>query len=566
MNAAQRCLSAAHAVALRKRNSTTSMQHRLPDELWLLVWAQAHLADRITLTHVCHFWRALALRSPRMWTHVEVYSLEHRLGCDCNRCTFQEEEKFVPSSPVDENGSGSSSGSDEEGDDDGASDSDEDANADIGRHDPGWTNIRTLRHVLKRNGSLPFSLEFTCDMAEASIWVAMRILNALASHGHASRLRELNITYVNPLIVRCVLSALKVSVPVLEILSCTRIHANSAAAQSFAIPIQIDMPALRVLEFSPELAWTDNRTGSDPGAQLPTLRRLELTVIPGPWTAWRSLRSMLELCPTLEELHLHVDPVDNDSNFNVSPSHGIDDACRGIRNLTIDGVGSVCESTILRLFAHSASQRAALSLRYSTFTTLGFGILGDLPKDEPKELLVVHAAGVFSIEAKTVGPTGSQTRALSCPVPAHDGSLWPRVWKHLSSSSIVKLDVDVSLFTALIRTMPEGAAVTELSLFLDVGNDLPFLSTATRSVFTVLRTLRLCGPPRVAARPLNSAALAAFVDNLRLPQELDSLVLEHIALTATGAKGAGLARSVLFRATPIPVSLRRRASWEPKRE
>lgn len=539
------------------------MQHRLPDELWLLVWAQAHLADRITLTHVCHFWRTLALRSPRMWTHVEVYSLEHRLGCDCNRCTFQEEEKFQRHSPVDSAAS-SSDGDEEQEDGDSDADSDDVGLADTDRRDPGWTNIRSLRHVLKRSGSLPFSLEFTCDMAKASIWIGMRILNALASHGHASRLRELNITYIDSLIVHYVLSRLKISLPVLEVLSCTRVRASSAPADALAIPIQIDMPALRVLEFGPELAWRDIRTGSNPEPQLPSLRRLELTVIP--WTAWRSLRSMLELCPTLEELHLHLGPYDVGSTFNVAPSDGIDDACRGIRILTIDGVGSSCESTILRLFAHSASQRASLALRYSTFTTLGFGILGDLPRDEPKELLVVHAAGVFSIEAKTVAPTGSQTRALSCPVPAHDGSLWPRVWKHLAPPSIVKLDVDVSLFTALIRTMPEGAAVTELSLFLDVGNDFPLIHKAARSMFPALRTLRLCGPPRVAARPLNSAALAAFVDNLHLPQKLDSLVLQHIALIATGAEGAGLARSVLFRATPIPVSLRRRASWEPKRE
>ncbi|KZW01425.1 hypothetical protein EXIGLDRAFT_692894 [Exidia glandulosa HHB12029] len=362
IDAAQRCLSAAHAVALRKRNSTTSMQHRLPDELWPLVWAQAHLSDRITLTHVCHFWRTLALRSPRMWTHVEMYSLEHRLGCDCNRCTFQHEDEKESSSPVDEEGSGSSSSGDEEeeeeeedsdGDGDGDDDGDEDANADTDRRDPGWTNIRTLRHVLKRSGSLPFSLEFTCDMAKASIWIGMRILNALASHGHASRLRELNITYVDPLIVRYVLSGLKVPLPVLEVLSCTRIHANSAPAQSLDIPVQIDMPALRILEFGHDLAWTDNRTGSDPEPQLPTLRSLEMTVFPR--TSWRSLRLMLDLCPTLEELHLHLGPSDVDPTmtFHMSPLNEIDDACRGIRYLTIDGVQAVFESTILRFVLSS---------------------------------------------------------------------------------------------------------------------------------------------------------------------------------------------------------------------
>ncbi|KZW01421.1 hypothetical protein EXIGLDRAFT_760913 [Exidia glandulosa HHB12029] len=219
-------------------------------------------------------------------------------------------------------------------------------------------------------------------------------------------------------------------------------------------------------------------------------------------------------------------------------------------------------TTHAHLFVHSASPRASLALRYSTSTTLGFGILGDLPRDEPKALLVVHAEGIFSLEAKTVAPTGSQTRVLSCPAPTHDTSLWLRLWEHLTPDSVVRLDADVSIFAALIRTTPR-LGVTELSMFLDVGNDLPLLPPGT-SVFPALKALRLCGPPRVAARPLASADLAEFVASLNLTQDLDTLVLKSIALS--GDKAMGLARRVLFRATPTPISLRRQASWEPKRD
>ncbi|KZW00834.1 hypothetical protein EXIGLDRAFT_830479 [Exidia glandulosa HHB12029] len=74
------------ALAARRRNQVHSMQSRLPNELWLILWQGLELADRVSVSCVCHAWRALALESTRLWGFIDFHSNLHSGYCDCEEC------------------------------------------------------------------------------------------------------------------------------------------------------------------------------------------------------------------------------------------------------------------------------------------------------------------------------------------------------------------------------------------------------------------------------------------------------------------------------------------------
>ncbi|KZV95158.1 hypothetical protein EXIGLDRAFT_485109 [Exidia glandulosa HHB12029] len=59
----------------------------LPDELWLMVWQELSMDDRISVSRVCGAWRTLALASPKLWSQLDFFTDRHSMdGCSCDTC------------------------------------------------------------------------------------------------------------------------------------------------------------------------------------------------------------------------------------------------------------------------------------------------------------------------------------------------------------------------------------------------------------------------------------------------------------------------------------------------
>ncbi|KZW00822.1 hypothetical protein EXIGLDRAFT_123165 [Exidia glandulosa HHB12029] len=65
-------------------NPACSLQLRLPDELWCMIWQDLSLADRVSVSLVCHAWRTLALGCPRVWSSIDFDSDVHGKSCKCS--------------------------------------------------------------------------------------------------------------------------------------------------------------------------------------------------------------------------------------------------------------------------------------------------------------------------------------------------------------------------------------------------------------------------------------------------------------------------------------------------
>lgn len=80
------CVKRALAAELRARNSTRARGAKHPDEVWVSIWLHLSMVDIVTASHVCHAWRCLALRTPRLWCSLDFYSSCHYDRCKCDLC------------------------------------------------------------------------------------------------------------------------------------------------------------------------------------------------------------------------------------------------------------------------------------------------------------------------------------------------------------------------------------------------------------------------------------------------------------------------------------------------
>ncbi|KZV78163.1 hypothetical protein EXIGLDRAFT_784221 [Exidia glandulosa HHB12029] len=83
------CAHTALSEIFKQFNSTTS-QARLPVEIWLHIWEQLPLVDRVTVSHVCYHWRATTLCYPILWCSLDVFSTLHDDQCDCEKCSLED--------------------------------------------------------------------------------------------------------------------------------------------------------------------------------------------------------------------------------------------------------------------------------------------------------------------------------------------------------------------------------------------------------------------------------------------------------------------------------------------
>ncbi|KAH7093879.1 hypothetical protein BKA62DRAFT_721836 [Auriculariales sp. MPI-PUGE-AT-0066] len=79
---------------MRARNEVSSVQHRLPDELWTACWEYLPFADRVNVSQVGAQWRKIAVACPRLWCDLEFNALRLYEGGDA------EDQRTIDSSSL----------------------------------------------------------------------------------------------------------------------------------------------------------------------------------------------------------------------------------------------------------------------------------------------------------------------------------------------------------------------------------------------------------------------------------------------------------------------------------
>ncbi|EJD43182.1 hypothetical protein AURDEDRAFT_167599 [Auricularia subglabra TFB-10046 SS5] len=75
------------AAEMRPLNAALSLQNRLPNELWCLIWEPLSAADRVSVSLVCSQCRALLYSCPRLCNRLLFYTTCHSAQCKCLGCT-----------------------------------------------------------------------------------------------------------------------------------------------------------------------------------------------------------------------------------------------------------------------------------------------------------------------------------------------------------------------------------------------------------------------------------------------------------------------------------------------
>ncbi|KZV80220.1 hypothetical protein EXIGLDRAFT_845752 [Exidia glandulosa HHB12029] len=472
------CIQTALAAELRDHNERAS-SHRLPTELWVMIWAHLPMLDCIAVTHVCHFWRATAVASRRLWSVLEFRSSAHGEGCDCDvciACCKQDFQSFALlcihcSQP---------------------------------RPTGQSTNPNLVQASLVRSAELPLAVELNLD-GEYPCWTSVQVLAELLD-GDSARVQSFQIALWRPSILSDIFETLP----------------DFPAVQSVRIDICV------FTENDMEFFLNSTRFTS--------LRHLQISV--GDYTA---LLDALLRVPNISELHIEISDgfffprADSDAQHTKFP----ESMAAHLRTLTVSNIlpGSLEH---LLLNPCRATNPRQLALHYRTpslypFTLslntvpLGFEIFNEL-EDAVQITIAESERGDGSCEIE-----GSDGRGSRREVVIHRSAIYG-LWKSVQATSVTSLDVHLRLWKGALATLENPLpAVRWLTLRVHIHSDerlgLDAELIRARPLLPALECVTLSAldaPPRMAI--VVSERLTGFLRALRDDGGIRVLVLRGLCL------------------------------------
>ncbi|KZV95205.1 hypothetical protein EXIGLDRAFT_834467 [Exidia glandulosa HHB12029] len=479
------CFESAVAAELQEHNAERMRSLRLPDELWAEVWSHLPMRSVVSVSHVCHMWRLLALASPPLWAVLEVFDHRHGAVCHCQSCWA------VSLGAIYCKGCRSRALA-------------------IGN-----TSTELARLLLPRSNSSPLSLTLHIDRNEAED-ETQTIAELLAPHHQ----RIVHINWRSGRKHKSTAGFLRHfdALPALRTLSSINTIVEFSR--------KIHLPSLRQLQVlgTPYTAGYDFSTGR---LEFPSVTRLGYTMP----IAWRDyLSSTLATVPNLQTLDVYgsplfEDPVDVDYRDVTKLAAGIED-------VQIDCVSKNMYRIAMALYT---PQRRTFAVELADAPSSGFHhIFGDLRDDI--QLSVVRERNIpthqysylYDTSSKYINLDGVDSHGRRRRISQHpeeDGI--EAVWDHLSPPTLSALRIDVTLIPVVIGTVSEYPALHELTLNVD--------SLAVTSVpcFPALRVLRatVAADTQDLAPSIPAEFLASFIVKARIEGGvLAELVLENIKL------------------------------------
>ncbi|KZV97604.1 hypothetical protein EXIGLDRAFT_832739 [Exidia glandulosa HHB12029] len=470
----------------RVRNVTSSLQSRLPDELWCLAWQDLPLVDRLSLLLVCHAWRNIALGCASVWSLVDVHMDLHNIECDCILC--------------------------------------QDSRSDFGKRYfplearlPAKSNLHLVPRALELGRRAPIILQIR-DTASYSDEEAYRFLGELL-RPHSDRLRTMHLVFYDNYVLRQLLEPME-PLRGLRVLSVTCGEARCHYEPHNLAGRSIACPALQQLHLPTCIAW---RPGID-AVMTPALRRLSCAV-----DSLADVLFILETCTNLAHLALHLqfgqDHLYEPASLTPSLAKGRERA-RNLVEVEIQDVTPYNDDELLAIFGTSEIKWLWLSYRSE-----------HRPPQRVLDQLASHCRGhvtlkltcpsdrchAFQLISDLTGPN----RTI---IQKSDSAMLRQTWELLSMRIPQSIMVEISIWRMLHeQQLPPPIPVlnvTTFTLMLSTTDDLTGLRPIDQ-LFPRLDTLFFGGhgPSEVF---VDADALAAVADSLIPLGSLDFLAASRI--------------------------------------
>ncbi|KAH7101857.1 hypothetical protein BKA62DRAFT_167365 [Auriculariales sp. MPI-PUGE-AT-0066] len=247
------------ALLLRQSNRDAVPQYWLPTELWNAIWLHLTPDERLTVSHVSHDWRAIALACPNLWSAISFVSSAHSDECACNAC-LRADNLHLPC-------------------------------VDCGRpwlHGRGYEDIEQVSTYLERSGGQPLHMDLTVLTRAAA---RTREALAAALTAHLPRVTTLRVAADDADDMDLLLDLLSV-LPAVTSLTLEMTGENSGRL----LTKNLQMPSLQVLDIRGDL--TPDRECKFHCPAVSTVKSMFLDA--------QNVLAILRGCPAVEVLELEV--------------------------------------------------------------------------------------------------------------------------------------------------------------------------------------------------------------------------------------------------------------------
>ncbi|KZV97625.1 hypothetical protein EXIGLDRAFT_764278 [Exidia glandulosa HHB12029] len=477
----------------RSRNSALSLQARLPDELWCLVWQDLPLIDQLAILRVCHAWRTLALASSSVWSTVDVNLDLHHYDCHCEPCREDRQDfrkRYLVSNTIPST----------------------------------KTNLHLIPRALSLGKNVPLTIEIS-DIASNSNDDAYEYLGELLQL-HAHRLRAMHLDLQDSWVTQHLLEAVE-PLNALQTFSvtCSAEPCNVHEPHHIATRA-IACPRLQYLRLPKCLLWQQGFEDS-------------MTALRDLWCGVQSLSDIafiLDVCVNLScltlDLHEELDHPEDPAMTPATLHRHVHERARALKDVAFRGVTSRNEIDILAIFGIPEVE------------TLNFLYLSHHgPTSEAADNLTAHFRNPmalsctsspkglyyrFGLLATRRTPEKGPTRAIS---QESNALLLQQTWGHLSKCLPQAVVVEGPVWRALhtdsqLDPMPNTLMFTVLVSSAPELAEPPLL----HHYFPQLRLICLRGSG-ASEVIVTAETIVAFVDSVVAPGSfLDSLVLELIRI------------------------------------
>ncbi|KZW01339.1 hypothetical protein EXIGLDRAFT_745131 [Exidia glandulosa HHB12029] len=460
------------ALAARRRNAVQSLQSRIPDELWCLVWQDLPLADRLSITRVCHTWRTIAHGAPSLWRFLDLVVDAHNSECDCQQCVDDIRKSRIA----------------------------------MQAQRPSKTNIHLAYHALKLGKQALVVLEVTDD-TQFSNDDAYRFLGRVLSP-HAHRIRAVYLQMVDNEIIDLLFDSIQ-SFPALRVLHM--LCGDDPQSQNEFTSSPLSAPLLEELVISRSVLWDSAIPTGHMFARLHTLR-CSICL------AEEALR-LLRVCPGLQCVRFDVD-------LTVVGEPGLafvdlDEArllAGRIPDVTLGGLKASIEAAYLDIFA--ISEIKSLSLWYYQNKSPSLRAVQNLASHCTGDSVTCACAAVGDYTAFKIDVGLSTHRLLMQSTKRHT---LHRTWQALGAKIATELIVDFDLWPILFTgdNVEPMAQVTMFSVLLWKFDDVTaFL--ASESLLRLDLFPSLHGIPsreETAALEARAKDLTSLIDPLKVRRD-----------------------------------------------